>query len=204
MIRLVLLLSFALQIAACSEREAKAPEAAGASARAAAMPSDTAPTGIATAPATVSAAPTSGYTSLKDCKVTESNEEEDWAISACPGIGGWKLQRDYGDAREYLRVARAHGSAKPKQVAMGYSGFNNLGETIEWRGSGEGRGFAPKALILRNFVSEDPEHSERTTALLMVIDLEQGCVIGEVRPGPGQNEAARAIADAPQRSCAKE
>jgi hypothetical protein len=204
MIRLVLSLLLAFPLAACSEREAKVPEAAGANASAAAVPSDTAPTGIASAPVTVSAAPTSRYTSLKDCKVTESNDEEDWAISACPGIGGWKLQRDYGDAREYLRLAREHGSAKPKQIAMGYSGFNNLGETIEWRGSGEGHDFAPKALILRNFVSEDPEHSERTTALLMVIDLEQGCIIGEVRPGPGQNEAARAISDAPQRSCTKE
>jgi hypothetical protein len=202
MIRLALSLSLVPMLAACSERAAKAPDAAGTSTTAAAVPSEAVPVVSPSAPA--GAARVSRYTSLKDCKVTESNEEEDWSISACPGIGIWKIQRDYGDAREYLRVARADRSVPPKQVAMGYSGFNSLGETLEWRGTGEGREFAPNALILRNFVSEDPEHSERTTALLMVIDLQQACTIGQVRPGPGQNEAARAIADAPRRSCAKE
>lgn len=186
-------------LAACSD--------AGKAGERAAPPTATPPaanTAATTAATETAATPVSRYTSLKDCVETESGagRGEDWAISRCPGQGEWTLLRDYGDAREYLRLGR--GTEEPVQVAMGYSGFNTLGETIEWRGTGAGDAFAPSTLILRNFVSEDPEHSERQTALLMVIDLGRRCVIGEVRPGADQNERARAIADAPGRACRKD
>ena len=61
----------------------------------------------------------------------------------------------------------------------------------------------PAALILRNAVSEDPEDSSRVTASLLVVDLAQGCVVAQVRPQAGQNEAARLIADGPKRACLK-
>lgn len=145
---------------------------------------------------------TSRYTSLKDCTVIDSREDEDWSVSRCAGPGGYRVYVDYGDARDDLRVQRDR--AEPVAIgliALGGGGFNTLGETIEWRGSGVGESFAPAAVIVRNNLVEDPEKPDRSTGILVVIDLARGCAVAQVRPQAGQNEAARAIADGPQRPC---
>lgn len=145
---------------------------------------------------------TSHYTALKDCTVIDSREDEDWSVSRCEGPGGYRLYVDYGDARDDLRVQRT--GAEPVAIgliALGGGGFNTLGDTIEWRGNGAGESFAPSALIVRDSLVEDPERPDQPTGILVVIDLARGCAVAQVRPQTGQNEAARAIADGPQRPC---
>lgn len=147
------------------------------------------------------AKPMSRYTSFKDCKLVKSGEGEDWSISRCKGVAGYDLEIDYGDARDEL-VLKVPGkpSAAMGLFELGNGGFNALGDTAEWRGPAADE-FEPQALIVRNNISEDPSNSSKQTSVLLVIDLRQGCVVGQVRPRVGQNEAARTIADGPQRPC---
>ena len=190
--RLAALISLAA--AACSGQESAPP-----------VPQQSAEAEAAPAPApTESGAPafTSRYSALKDCRLVESKEDEDWSVSKCPGQGGYDLQLDYGDAREDLRIM--HGTKPSRALGLPYlagGGFNSLGDTVEWRGTGDGAAFAPTALIVRNHSNRDPERSDKQTALLEVIDLAQACVVAQVKPGPGQNEQARAEADKAVRTC---
>ena len=148
------------------------------------------------------AAPTSRYTSLKQCKVTRSAPDEDWSESRCDGVDGWALQLDYGDLRENVQVLRAgRPSVDLNLGALTGGAFNSVGDAIEWRAPEAGQ--PPAALILRNSVSEDVNQPERLTAYLVVADLAQGCVVANVPPSADQNAAARAIADGPQRNCLK-
>jgi hypothetical protein len=193
------LLLLPLLMAACSDQSAPAPTISDA-------PPEVVP--ASEAPLTPVATPTGGpgsrYTSLKDCKVVELREEEDWSVSRCAGPGGYGLMVDYGDARDDLRLIRPGG----KTVELGLlqlsgGGFNALGDTVEWRGSGEGAAFAPTALIVRNNAVESPERPEQPTPFLVVIDLAQSCVVAQVRPTSGQNEQARKLADGPKQPCLK-
>ncbi len=191
-----------LLLAACSGGSGDQPPPSGTEGASPAMSEDAAPVpGASADPASV-AGRTSRYTALKDCKVIDSREDEDWSVSRCAGPGGHTLYVDYGDARDDLRVARP--GAEPVAIgliALGGGGFNTLGDTVEWRGNGAGEAFAPTALIVRNSVVEDPERPDRPTAILVVVDLAQGCAVGQVRPQSGQNEAARVIADGPRKPC---
>jgi hypothetical protein len=83
----------------------------------------------------------------------------------------------------------------------GSGGFSSIGETIEWRGRGAGRAFRPDALILRYIVVENAEQPERPASYLLTVSLanRRPCVTAKIAPGPGQNERARAIADAAAR-----
>lgn len=155
----------------------------------------------ATAPAS---GPVSRYTSLKDCKLEELREDEDWSVSRCAGPGGYGLMVDYGDARDDLRLVRPGG--KPIELGLlqlNGGGFNSLGDAVEWRGTGAGAAFKPTALIVRNNAVESPERPEQPTAFLVVIDLAQACAVAQIRPSAGQNEAARRIADGPKQPCLK-
>lgn len=165
-------------------------------------PTDAADAAIATDAVAQGPARQSRYTSLKACKVIEDGGGEDWSVSRCAGLGGFTLMVNYGDARDDLELHKPH--EQPVLLGLTYlsgGGFNTLGDTIEWRGPGAGANFAPTALIVRNSAVQDPEHPERPTALLVVVDLVQACVVAQVKPQSGQNEAARAIADGPRRKC---
>ncbi|HCF24942.1 MULTISPECIES: hypothetical protein [unclassified Novosphingobium] len=144
----------------------------------------------------------SRYTSLKNCKLDEEGNGEDWSVSRCPGLGGFSLVLNYGDARDDLALRQT--GRKDAEIGLPYlagGGFNALGETIEWRGSESGGGFEPTGLIVRNNAVQDPEHPEKPTSLLVVIDLSQGCAVAQLKPGTGQNERARAVADGPRQPC---
>lgn len=200
MIRVALPVFALLLTSAClgkAENDTPAPNAT-------ASASTTPPSAVAATTPEIAAAngKVSRYTSLKDCTAIDGNEDEDWSVSRCKGLGQWTLQLDYGDAREDLRLLSAdEGEFKLDLIGLGSGGFNAIGETVEWRGSGEGANFKPTALIVRNTISEDPAQSQRQTALLYVIDLAQHCAIARVRPGPRQNEEARASADGSARAC---
>ncbi len=155
-------------------------------------------------PAGPASGPISRYTSFKDCRVVELRADEDWSVSRCAGPGGYSLMVDYGDARDDLRLVRKGG--KPVAlglVRLGSGGFNALGDAAEWRGLAAGGAFVPTALIVRNNATDNPERPEQPTAFLVVIDLAQSCVVGQVRPMAGQNEQARKLADGPKLPCLK-
>lgn len=191
--------SFALLLAACSAEQPTAAPSEGAPAEAA---SDAA---VATSVATATVEGIqSRYTSLKDCKVVDSKEEEDWSVSRCDGLGGYSLFVDYGDARDDLRLVPPGGKPVPLELtAHGGGGFNALADTVEWRGEGAGAGFKPTMLIVRNAVVTSPEQPEQQSQFLVVIDLKQKCVVAQIKPRPAQNEAARAIADGAKQPCLK-
>ncbi|MGB7654108.1 MAG: hypothetical protein WBL74_01375 [Novosphingobium sp.] len=188
-----------LLLTACSKKAEPQPGAT-ATGDPAAISSDAA---AANTPVVI-AGPASRYTSFKDCKPVKSGESlgEDWSVSRCAGLGGYDLLLNYGDARDDLALLHK-GSPAVELGLIGLSGggFSSLADKAEWRGLGSGAVFAPTALIVRDLISEDPGNAERQTAVLMVIDLRQHCVTAKVRPQAGQNEAARAIADAPSRKC---
>ncbi|HEX4848878.1 MAG TPA: hypothetical protein VFV30_12095 [Novosphingobium sp.] len=190
----------ALALGACSGGKPDAPAT-----DVALVPSETAPAEAATPVPDAAAAVmarTSQYTSLKDCKVIDDGGGEDWSVSRCAGLGGITLMINYGDARDDLELHLP--GKQPTELGLPYlagGGFNTLGDTVEWRGTGQGKAFRPSALIVRNHAVQDPEHPERPTALLAVIDLTKGCVVAQIKPQAGQNEAARALADGPPRPC---
>ncbi len=191
MIRIVPLI-LALALAACSRSEEPGPDPAPAATAAASA-----------SPAGAEAAtPQSRYTSLKDCKLVDSHEGEDWSVSRCPGLGGYALMLNYGDARDDLALRMA--GRKDEELGLpnlAGGGFNTLGDTIEWRGSVADGGFVPAALIVRNSAVRSPEQPDKPTSLLVVIDLAQACAVAQVKPGAGQNDRARAVADGPRQSC---
>lgn len=191
-----------LLLAACSGGGEAPPDPAASVAAGPAASEDAAAVSSEGAEAASAAQRTSRYTSLKDCKVVDDGGGEDWSVSRCEGLGGYGLQVNYFDARDSLSLIRdGKVTAELKLWLRGGGGFNSIGDTVEWRGSGAGEGFVPTALIVRNHVFRNPEQPDRSTGVLEVIDLAQGCLIGSLEPQPGQNEAARAIADGPKRPC---
>ena len=191
----IVLLAPALLLAACSQEASQPSEPA---IEASSVPPAAA--GTATAPAVP--AFVSRYTRLDDCKTVRTRDDEDWAVLRCQGQGGIGLTLNYADARDDLELVRP--GKPPIQIGLpnlAGGGFNKLGDTIEWRGTGDGAAFTPLALIVRNNAIENAEMPERSTSFLAVIDLAQGCALAHVRPGEGQNERARKIADTPGQPC---
>lgn len=191
-----------LLLAACSGGSEDQPAPAGTDGASAAASGDAAPAASESAETASAALRTSRYTTLKDCKVVDDGGGEDWSVSRCEGLGDYALQVNYFDARDSLSLIRGGKvTAELKLWLRGGGGFNSIGDTVEWRGSGDGGRFVPTALIVRNHVFRDPEQPDRSTGVLEVIDLARGCLIASLAPKPGQNEAARAIADGPEKPC---
>ena len=137
----------------------------------------------------------SEYTDLGDCTTVRLYEEGGGFEESCEGPGDWKLTYTQSDLRENLVLIDAEGTEHElglsEQVANG--AFNNLGRTVEWR-SAEGSS-DPRAMIVRmNVAQPDPMSADRS--VLGVVRLDGPvCLIGTVPPGPGQNVAARKLAD---------
>lgn len=161
--------------------------------------------GAATETSAAAAAPDDGrrsrYTRLDRCRLIERSptDEGDYAALACPGLGGYRLRLIEDDLRQDLVVELPGGGERSLALseATGSGGFSRLGETVEWRGEGNGEAFRPDAMILRYFVVENAETPERETSYLLTVALGQGrpCVTGKLPPGGEQNERARRLAD---------
>ncbi len=195
----IALIAPALLLAACSQNAAQ--QGAAENTASGAVPAQSAePPPQSSGPVRVSR-----YTRLDDCKVVKTEENEDWAVLRCEGQGGIGLTLNYYDARDDLELVRP--GKLPVQIGvpmLAGGGFNKLGDTVEWRGMGDGGAFRPAMLIVRNNAIENSEQPERSTSFLTVIDIAQGCAVAQVRPGAGQNEQARAIADGPPGKCLRE
>lgn len=141
------------------------------------------------------------YTNLKTCKTLEENPDEAWATLSCTGLGGYNLKILAGDSREDLAVLPPGGEERAIEMstAVGNSGFNSLGDTVEWRGVNVGGKFKPDSMVVRFRVSTDPNYPEKITSYLLAVSLtkDKPCITKVILPGPGQNEQARAAADAP-------
>ncbi|MFT4027309.1 MAG: hypothetical protein QM676_10975 [Novosphingobium sp.] len=152
------------------------------------------------------------YTRTDRCRTLETNADEGgWSVQLCPGLAGYRLKVTEGDLRQNVVVllpGRNGGNGGERSLALaettGSGGFSSVGPTVEWRGTGQGRGFRPDALILRYSVVEDPERPERPTSYLLAVSLagRRPCVTAKIAPGLGQNERARAAADRPGRCLA--
>lgn len=147
---------------------------------------------------------TSIYTSTKTnaCRTIESSTENAGSyVGECKGPAGYKVQLLEGDIRQTLNVIAPNRKKFELDFWGIYSGFSYIGDKIEWRM----KSGAPIALIARYYVA-DPEDSRKSTAYLMVskIGTTVACVTDVVKPGPGQNEEARKLAEsASTRACRK-
>jgi hypothetical protein len=149
----------------------------------------------------------SRYTSLKACRVTESQPDEaGYSRSECPSLAGYGVVIVDADARQNLLI-RAPGGGEPTSLRLPEQtggGFSRLGDQAEWRGGVENGSFRPDALIVRYGVMENGDSAPETSYLLTVSLGEGGpCLAGKTPPGPDQNAAARALADAPPRCLAR-
>lgn len=184
-------------LGACTAKEPQ-PQPTGEAA--AAGPATTLPTAAAEGAGIVSR-----YTSLKECTVIKARPDEDWSTSRCKGEGDYDLIVNYADARDALDVVKeGRKIVELKLYLRGGGGFNALGDTVEWRGTMAGDRFDPSILIVRNKVHRSPDQPTRTADLLEVVDLKRGCSVASIEPQPGQNEAARALADGGGAPCLKE
>lgn len=144
-------------------------------------------------------APEAGhYTSLapSDCRLIDIDEEAGGSTSICPGMGGYQLRVQDGDARMSIDVIAPDGRRHPLDLWTVASGaFSSLGPRAEWRFAGKDG--APSALIVRFEAYEFPEQPERTTSYLLIARLagKDTCLTARIAPGPGQNLAAREAAD---------
>jgi len=140
----------------------------------------------------------STYTSLDDCPVLRSNPDEGgFYESECPGEAGYKLRVTESDLRQTVAVIAPDGASHGLRLSsVSGGGFSELGDTVEWRGTTKGGVFVPDALVLRHEVVTDPEGEKEVSYLVAVRLAGTPCAVARIAPGPGQNEKARAAADA--------
>lgn len=144
----------------------------------------------------------SHYTSLKTCRVTERIEEGEYVHSTCDAPGGLVLEYVSFDGRDDLRIGNSkRGAINLEFPSLGKGAFNALGPAVEWRGQAGPGGFIADALIVRNAIYDTPEQPDRARSTLAVVDLSKRCVVAQIPPGPGQNEAARVAAGRKSDTC---
>ena len=137
----------------------------------------------------------------KNCRTISTDEETgDWTGS-CPGHAGYGVEQSSGDLRDDITLIKDGKRTElqlPTLVANG--AFDSIGERIEWRGPAGG---PPDVLVVRVFIANDQgENDGGHLAVARLIPTP--CLIGIVRPQPGQSDKARAMADAtPLPSCLK-
>ena len=136
------------------------------------------------------------YTSLKECRIIESSEQEadaeiDYFSMECPGREGYRIFHDGEDARSWLVIKRGEATVIDlyDDVMRNEPGAFPFvsGEVAEWRYKGE----SLIALIFR-IAGSDLETDKLKSELMVVrLDGKKSCVIGTST----SNEKAREIAD---------
>lgn len=144
------------------------------------------------------AANTSTYTDFKldACqRVTPETSGEDGESSGvfeCKGYGQYVVTFAEGDLRSFVSFGTE--SADHCSFRQTFSGFNSVGQKIEWRLK-DGN---PLATIFRWTVSYDSADSAKTKTWLVVTKLEDSnsCHMGYVEgASPNANAAAQKLAD---------
>lgn len=138
----------------------------------------------------------STYTKIDKCEIVEQSDEEmPYIKRRCDGHAGYDLLISTSDLRDSVTLVTPEGEEQDldfnRQIANG--AFNNLGKTVEWRGENSEK---PRVLIARMNVSNAEDPMAADTSFLAVVKLaDPACIIARVPPGPGQNVAARRLAD---------
>jgi hypothetical protein len=147
---------------------------------------------------TADAENTSAYTDFKPeaCKQVKAGAAEGEGAFGptfeCKGYDGIPVTFAEDDLRSF--VAYGRGGREHCAFRQSFSGFNSVGNRIEWRL----KAGKPVATILRWKVSFDAADSSKLKDWLVVTKLENGnsCQIGFVEGGyPKANEKARSLAD---------
>ena len=149
--------------------------------------------------------PTSEFTTTDPAKVKildDSSHEKDPEIDhfkhLCPGLGGYRVIHEGGDARSWINLqfdgkmtdlASDTLSACPGQFP---AKANNV---VEWRGFRKGRRFVPYAIIFRMISSADDEKQSRIeTFIIIKLDGKNSRVVGHVS-GTERDQKAEQSAD---------
>ena len=144
----------------------------------------------------------SGYTSLEPAACTPIADSGQGAAALrhrCKGPRDYALETSESGQRQDLAVIAPDGQRAELDVAEQLTNAR-LGKTAEWRRDGSGR---PRALIVR--VNAAPDGQAKGVSNLVVSRLAApACIVAVIPRGPGQNEKARAIADAERLDCMKE
>ena len=177
--------------------DAEAPERDRAAPREAADVKDGAPDARPTP------ADSARYTSIDPaaCRLIEQNiEEGGYSRHACDRPDGYRLEISDSDLRQDVVVIAPDGRRSELDLSsiVAKGAFNSLGKTAEWRGPAT----RSVALIVRLNVARGPEPTRPDISNLVVARLAApACVVAVVPPGPGQNAAARRIADGRLADC---
>lgn len=146
------------------------------------------------------------YTDItaKKCKTTDSNEEEQWIVQLCDGVGGYKLEVTEADIRQTVNVVAPNGKKSELNFQANVDfGFSALGEKAEWRVEKKDGKPVPYAMIVR-LNANNADNPDKNTSYLVVskIGPDKSCITDVVKPMAKQNEEARKLADAaPSRPC---
>lgn len=146
----------------------------------------------------------SGFSTLdpQSCRLLEENlEEGGYWRRLCSGHGGYEVEHSESDLRQDLVLIGPDGERSRLRLSsiVANGAFNELGETIEWRGDRAGD---PDTLIVRLDVASGADPDAPDVSNLVVARLAKPiCIVAVVPPGTGQNERAREIADGELPGC---
>jgi hypothetical protein len=153
--------------------------------------------------ATLGSAPagpiTSVYSSLSGCRKVASDVVS--STHLCGGVGGYKLQREYGDDRESITVISPNGKKHQLEFwSVISSAFSHVGEKAEWRVTRNQGKVVPIALIVRFTASESSGDTSKPTSLISYLAVakitpQKICVTDKIAPSSTANEQARSAAD---------
>jgi hypothetical protein len=141
-------------------------------------------------------------TDVRKCKKVDAakNGEGDWSVWLCAGVSGRVVLVSEDDLRMTVSIGRDRKSAAAQPASsQGFSPFNRIHDTLEWRTS---KG-APFATIQRWFLSDsaNPGKDGRPTpvGMMVVTRLDPACHVAYVdvaaNGGASANEIARQAAD---------
>ncbi|HLL73793.1 MAG TPA: hypothetical protein VK421_00735 [Pyrinomonadaceae bacterium] len=142
------------------------------------------------------------YTDLAPsaCKtIRATSEESPSSTQECRGVAGYRLLVHDDDLRQSITLITPDGKEHPLDLWQTISSaFSSVGPKAEWRVRKSGQKVVPYALIVRLNANESPDRPEKATSYLAVAKITPGgiCVTDKIPPGAGQNERARAAADA--------
>ena len=137
------------------------------------------------------------------CLTLVVNEEEAWSQQVCKGADGIAVFVSEGD----LRMSVSYRDRNADDRFFTFSGFNRVGNVIEWRLRNADGSKVPFATILRWYVSLD---DSRESQALVITKIEESdfCIAGfvEATVQRNANALARDIADrvAPDFVCGRD
>lgn len=139
---------------------------------------------------------TSTYTDIARCEIVEQSDQEmPFVKRRCDGYAGYDLLISTSDLRDSVTLVTPEGEEQDldfnRHIANG--AFNHLGKTVEWRGPNVDE---PRVMIVRMNVANGEDPMAPDDSYIAVVRLESpACIVARVPAGPGQNVAARRLAD---------